>query len=221
MVRCLTEPFGDVEMSTIVPGNVAVVYYGEGNFVEKGEIILELDSSTEQLDIRRRAVLVDTLKASLDRSEMLLKNTSSISMEEVDEARGEFQMATIELEIARDSLSKRQLKAPFPGFVIELPIEVGEYCEPPQIILRMVDTRQFYCVANVEPKAVAQLKEGDPVIFVSNRGLEMGEMEGRIVFVSPVLDPASGLLRIKAIFSNPDGSVRPGEGGFLELGPDQ
>jgi membrane fusion protein (multidrug efflux system) len=207
-------------MSTIVPGMVGTIHFGEGAFVEKGAVILELESRTEELDIERREVMVDTLKASFERSEMLLKNTSSISMEEVDEARSEYQLALIELELARDALSKKQTVAPFSGVLTDLIMDVGEYCEPPQPVLRLVDTRQFYCEANVNPVAAARLKVDDPVVFTSEGGAGANRIPGTIMFVSPVLDPASGLLRIKAIFPNPEGKIRPGEGGFLEINPE-
>jgi RND family efflux transporter MFP subunit len=221
VVRCLTEPIADVQMSSIVPGNVAAIHFGEGSFVEKGTVILELESRSEQLDIERRSVLVDNLKSTLERSEMLLEKTSSISMEEVDETRSEFQIARIELELAKEALQKKRIQAPFSGIVTDLPIEVGEYCEAPQVLLRMVDPRQFYCVANVDPLEAAKLEVGAEVTYVSESGFGTLKMPGEVVFISPVVDPASGLLRIKARFANPEGNVRPGEGGILELFPSE
>ena len=41
------------------------------------------------------------------------------------------------------------------------------------------------------------------------------QKKGRIIFVSPVVDPASGLLTVKAEFENPDGAVRPGVAGSM------
>lgn len=220
-VRCLTEPVRDVEMSSIVPGTVAEIHYGEGRFVEEGTIILELESKSEALDVQRRSVLADTLKSTFERSEKLLQNTSSISMEEVDEARSEFRMAVLELELAREALNKKRIAAPFSGIITDLPIEVGEYCEPPQILLRIVDPRRFYCVANIDPAVATKLKEGDPVLFTPDTlGTEV-RVEGRIVFISPVVDPASGLLRIKALFENNENAIRPGEGGFVNLLPSE
>ena len=220
VVRCLTEPYGDVEMSAIVRGTVETIHYGEGAFVEKGAVILELNSDTEQLAIRWRQVAVDTLKASLDRSETLLANSSAISIEEVDEARSEYLTSVIELELAEDAYSKKRLKAPFSGILTELYLEVGEYCEPPQPILRLVDTSRFYCEANIDPVAAARLSLGDPVVYISETFTGENRVPGEVVFISPVIDPASGLLRIKALFTNPEGQVRPGEGGFLELEPE-
>lgn len=218
VVRGLTEPVYDVSMSSIVSGRIAETFYSEGSFVEKGAIVLELESRSEQLDVQRREVLVESLKTTLQRSEMLLKNTSSISMEEVETARSEYQMALLELELAKDALLNKKIVAPFSGIVTDLPLAVGEFCEPPQIILRMVDTREFFCVANVDPSWVEDLHLEDPVIFRDSIEAESAGLKGHIVFISPIVDPASGLLRIKALFSNKDGRVRPGEGGYLEFG---
>ncbi len=215
-VQCLTEPIADVEMSTAIAGTVARIHHGEGGFVEAGTVVLELESRVEQLDLERRTVQVETLKAELSRSETLLKNTSSISREEVDKKRGEFRVASIELEQAREALAKRRIAAPIAGIVTLLPIEVGEYCQPPRILLRLVDARQFYAVANIDPAAASSLSAGTVVQF------ELGadrkdRFEGKIVFISPVVDPASGLLRIKALFSNPGERLRPGVAGLLQL----
>ncbi|MEX0326552.1 MAG: efflux RND transporter periplasmic adaptor subunit [Puniceicoccaceae bacterium] len=219
MIRCLTEAVADVEMTSTLPGTVSAIQHGEGSFVQKGTVIVELDSTAEELDIKRREVLVANLKATLERSEMLLEKTSSISMEEVDEARSDYQISVIELDLAKDSLEKKRLRAPFTGTVTRLPIEVGEYCEPPQILMRIVDTRQFYCVANIDPALASELSMGDAVRFVPELAQASGHsgLSGEIVFISPVVDSASGLLRIKSLFANPDGAVRPGEGGFLKL----
>jgi multidrug efflux pump subunit AcrA (membrane-fusion protein) len=41
--------------------------------------------------------------------------------------------------------------------------------------------------------------------------------KGTVAFVSPIVDPASGLLEVKAAFNNQDGAVRPGIEGFMLL----
>lgn len=213
--QALTEPVGDVEMSTPVAGTVAVIHHGEGKFVPAGTVVLELDSRVEQLDVERRTVQVETLKAELARSETLLKSTSSISREEVDKKRGEVRIATLELELAREALSKRRIVAPFAGVVTLLPVEVGEYCQPARVLVRLVDARQFYAVANLEPAAADALKLGTPVEFSAAAGT--AGVTGKIVFISPVVDPASGLLRVKAVFENAEGKLRPGVAGLLKL----
>jgi membrane fusion protein (multidrug efflux system) len=215
-VQCLTEPISDIEMSTAIAGTVAVIHHGEGTFVEAGTVVLELESRVEQLDLERKAVQVETLKAELARSETLLKSTSSISREEVDKKRGEFRVASIELELAKEALAKRRIAVPIAGIITLLPVEVGEYCQPPRILLRVVDSRQFYAVANVEPRSVTAVSLGNTVRLDVGSD-EQQRFEGKVVFISPVVDPGSGLLRIKALFTNANGRLRPGVAGVLQF----
>src|SRR5215212_2011991 len=216
-VPCLTEPIGDVEMTAPVPGTVAVIHQSEGKFVAAGAVVLELESRAEQIDLERRTVHVETLKTELNRSEALLKSTSSISKEEVEKKRGEFRIATLEMELARDTLAKRKIIAPLAGVVTLLPIEVGEYCQPPRVLVRIVDARQYYAVANIDPASAGALALGGSINLELGEGAKAERHEGKIVFISPVVDPASGLLRIKALFGNAESKVRPGVAGRLQL----
>ena len=42
----------------------------------------------------------------------------------------------------------------------------------------------------------------------------MTNIGGKIVFISPVVDPASGLQKVKVLFDNAEGKIRPGVSGF-------
>lgn len=218
-VRCLTEPIGDVYLSTTVAGTISKINCAEGSFVEAGFVIIELDRRSEELEVERRHFFVENLKAELERSELLLTKTASIAAEEVDKKRAEFRIASAELELAREQLAKRQIVTPIAGVVTDLPLKVGEYCEPPKVLVRVVDSRRFYCVANIEPSEGRKLAVGDPLRLEVGSGGEVETLQGRLVFASPVVDPASGLMRIRAVFDNPDGRVRPGVAGQLYLKP--
>ena len=94
--------------------------------------------------------------------------------------------------------------------ITEILIDPGEACQPYQPILRLVDTGRAYIVANLEPAAAAGLKLNGTLKALVPVGTEVTPVEARISFVSPVVDPASGLHKIKAIFENPEGRIRPG-----------
>ena len=51
---------------------------------------------------------------------------------------------------------------------------------------------------------------GDPALLTGTAALT-----GKVVFLSPVVDPASGLQKVKLLFDNADGKVRPGLAGKL------
>ena len=219
-VRGLTEPVGDVELSVPIPGVVAVIRHDEGDFVEAGGVILELDRRMEDLEVHRKQVQVETLRGELERSESLFKNTTSIPREEVEKKRGEFEVASVELELARELLAKRIVTSPISGVVTAVPVKVGEYCETGTVLARVVDVREFDCVANIDPTRAPDVTVGRVLVLSTPAGKETIEVEGTVVFVSPVVDPGSGLLRIRSRFKNPDLRIRPGVAGVLHF-PEQ
>ena len=63
-----------------------------------------------------------------------------------------------------------------------------------------------------------KLSTGQTVGLQLQSGLENVSRSAEIVFISPVVDPASGLRKIKAQFDNSDGSIIPGVAGVMILG---
>ncbi|MFC1534948.1 efflux RND transporter periplasmic adaptor subunit, partial [Thermodesulfobacteriota bacterium] len=119
--------------------------------------------------------------------------------------------------LALENLEERSLSAPFQGIIIKLLLKEGEGCEPNQQLVRLVDTDMCLFICNVEERIGRTLKKGQPVDLKIRTGASSVNKKGAIVFTSPVVDPASGLLEVKAKFDNHDGKVRPGVSGFMIL----
>lgn len=217
-VRGLTEPVGDVVLSVATPGVIAAIARGEGQFVPEGATILELNSRAEQLEVDRKQVQLQTLVAELERSELLFKTSSSMPREELERKRAEVAIARVELAQAEESVARRKVVAPFAGVVTLVPVKVGEYCELGRQVARVVDSREFFVISNVDPARAGHLQVGHTVeVLVNAAGAATTALKGEIVYVAPVIDPASGLLRIKARFLNPESRVRPGVAGVLRI----
>ncbi len=219
-IRALTEPVADVVLSARVPGQVARVNHGEGDFVKAGAVLLEFEQTTERLEVQRKQAQLETLQGELDRSELLFKTSSSMPREELERKRGEVTVSRVELEQAKQMVLQRQVVAPFDGIITLLPVKVGEYCEVARPVMRLVDGREFHAVSNADPAKAGHLKVGQAIaIEVVAQGRPL-VVDGTVVFVSPVVDPASGLMRLKAKFANPDQRVRPGVAGTLRVTAD-
>ena len=239
-----TEPYFDAMLGISTIGRVAKIHLPEGTTVEKGQVILELDQQLENLEVQRRKLLwtskaevqsaarqVKTLKSHLKATKVLYKTTGSVPREELENQELEYALAVDELKrledaesrekieygIANEQLSKRSLRAPFSGQIAELLINVGENCELDTPLVHLVDTRRGYFVANVELSVSQKLTSGQTVELQLQSGLETVSRKGEIVFISPVVDPASGLRKIKARFDNPDGKIIPGVAGVMVL----
>jgi multidrug efflux pump subunit AcrA (membrane-fusion protein) len=49
-------------------------------------------------------------------------------------------------------------------------------------------------------------------------GARIAQVPGRLTFVSPVADPASGLVEVRASIANPGGRLRAGSKAVLRIG---
>jgi len=240
----VTEPFLDVLLSAPVAGTVAKVHVKEGDLVKEGQVLLELRKQQEELAVARSRLVmegkaelesaqakVDTLKTDLDATRKLFEATKSVSKDDLMKKELEYRQAVaevdrlktveerevIEWEIAKQFLAERSLFSPLTGHVVDLVRDVGEDCKAQDPMLRIVDTRQFYFVSNVEARSGYHLKVGQEVRVDVEAGRETVQVKGRINFVSPVVDPASGLLRVKVLCPNADGKVRPGVSGTMHF----
>ena len=211
----ITEPFFDVTLSASVPGIISVQKFKEGDWVKEGDVILELDKKLEELEASRRKLVEDTRKIDLDATRVLFQSTKAISKEELEKKVVEYKVAVVEREMAAEQLRKRLIAAPISGTITEITLDVGEACQPYQPLVRLVDTRQCYFVSSLEAQAASRLKLNQTVKLEIETGGPPIVVAAKLIFLSPVVDPGSGLTRVKAIFDNRDGKVRAGIAGRI------
>ena len=238
----ITEPIKDVTLSLTVGGTISKISFREGVHVKKGRTLIVLDNKLEELEVKRRKLLweskaevqsamarVATLKSQFESTRELFESTGSVSKDELDRLELEYKLAVaeqerleiaeererVEYDIAVETLRKKTLKAPIDGVIIKLFLEEGESCEGLQPLVRLVDPGKCLMVCNAEEWLGRTIKKGQKVDLKIRIGSEFLMREGRVIFVSPVADAASGLLEVKAEFENQDGLVRPGVSGFM------
>jgi RND family efflux transporter MFP subunit len=205
---------------------------------------VELDKRLEQLEAARRKLVweskaeleaaearVVTLSTDLEATRKLFQTTRSVSREDMDKKELEYKIASaerdrllnaearerIEYEMAMEQLRERQIIAPFDGVLTDLYLDVGEDCEPRQPVARVVDTSECRFIANMDAAAAGRLKPGDPALLAIESAGGTVSRTGTVEFVSAVVDPASGLQRVKIRFGNADGKVAPGVAGTLTI----
>lgn len=212
----ITEPIADVTLGASVPGIVSAWKFKEGDFVKPGDTIIQLDQRLEELEAARRKLAMDKTQRDWQALQTLFqKNSISVRKEELEKAETDYKIAATEYEMAAEQLHKRSVTAPCSGHIVEILRDVGEACQPYQPLLRIVDTRQCYFVSNVESQTASRLKLEQTVTLEITTGTTTLKLPGKVIYLSPVVDPASGLQKIRILFDNADGRVRPGVAGKL------
>jgi RND family efflux transporter MFP subunit len=216
-VTGITEALNDVTLSAPAAGIISKRPFKEGDSVKAGDVIVELDKKLEELEAERRKYVLDLKKTDMETSQKIFEKTISLSREEMNKKVTEYSVAEAEHALAKEQLLRRSIYAPFDGTITQLTLQVGEACQAQQALVRMVDTRKCYFICNIEGKAGYGLKPGQTVKLEIEAGEKPVAFDGTVFFVSPVVDPASGLMRVKVVFENPQGKIRPGAAGKMLL----
>jgi len=244
----ITRPVRQAKLSAPVPGTIQKVHVEEGSAVKAGDLLVELDKRIELLDVERKTILAESraeldaasrkvtlLKSEWETSVRLFETSKSISKEDLDRKELEYKLAAAEQErlqalerqevveqrIAEEQLSRRDIRAPIDAIVTRVNAKEGEGCDPRQLqpLVELVDPTQCDFVCNAPVRQAARLSVGTEVRLRLNGGREPLVRTGRVVFVSPLADQASGLQEVKVRFANTDRAVSPGVDGALLLDP--
>lgn len=213
----ITEAIDDATLSSSIVGIVRGRPLTEGARVKKGELVLQLDNRLEELEVARKKLIRNHAKSDLERSKALAARSDvSISKEELEKKEAEYEVANADYEFSLEMLHRRQVLAPFDGIVTEYFLKVGEGCQELQPLVRIVEPSRCHLVAYVDARIGHTLKSGDTAQLEVESGRASVAITGKIDFVSPIADPASGLMKIKIAFEN-DGRIRPGVAGKMLL----
>jgi RND family efflux transporter MFP subunit len=238
-----TQALKEAKLSMTVNGRVEGLMVREGLRVRRGDLLLHLDRTTEELEVKRRQLVLQdtarlqelrqreaTLTQQVGSARELLSN-GTISRKQFEDEELAFratvaerqalelakQREEVELQLSREAYERRHLKAPIDGVVAKIHFRVGESIAPHEPVLVLVDVSRVRFLSAVPPAAAARLKPGQSVTVQLGAEARAPARRARISFVSPTADPASGLVEVTAEFDNPDGSVKPGVTGRLAL----
>ena len=159
--------------------------------------------SQSQLDVERLSV--DKLKLEVE-----------AGRQELEIARLAQQVAERKLEAAQLEIRRRRVIAPIDAVVVAVETSVGEWMEPGQQVVRLVNTDRLKAEGFVSAAEAAQgLMNWQAAVRVADEE----PVAGAIVFVSPEIDPINNQVRVWAEVKNPHGTLRPGQPVSLTLSP--
>lgn len=183
-------------MSPGVAGLVTEIPVQKGSYVRRGDVLLRLDDRELQAQVQLSLRSLEAAKGvaeqarleaqfaqqSWKRTQNLASNqvVSAIALDQ-DRTRAEtaaaatiasqarMREAEASLELARATLAKTVMTAPFDGVVLDITTEVGEWISPspPGVmipaVIDLIDPRALYVSAPIDEADVARLKLGLPV----------------------------------------------------------
>jgi membrane fusion protein (multidrug efflux system) len=211
--------------------------YREGDLVQKGQPLFEIDPRTfqaaadEAAGIRAQKVArFDTTSANLARIKPLAAK-NAVSQKDLDDATGAFQSAKAELEAADANLKTAKLNlgftkitSPITGIAGIAKAQIGDLLSPngqtelttvsavdPIKVYFNVSEREYLKLANA---AIASGKKPEnlPLELILVDGSVYPET-GKVAVFNRQADVTTGTFKVAALFPNPNNLLRPGQFG--------
>lgn len=225
-----------VDLRPRVSGYIDQVAFEEGELVQAGDLLFQIDPRPYQA--REQAALAGlalaTSQLELARSEAgrakALLESRAISREEYDQrnaalmsARARVQSAQATLDSAELDLEYTRVTAPVSGRAGRAMVTRGNLANADQSLLTTVvsvDPVHVYFEADEASAFRSQqlLAEGQPPsVRITLGGNEDRQYRGQLDFVDNHLNPGTGTLQYRAVLSNPDGLIKPGQFARVEM----
>lgn len=201
-------PIQGVSLSTETEGTVSKIGFENGQLVHAGDLLIELDASVEQSQLKAAEAQLELAKLGSNRAnELLQKNT--VSQAEVDQATAQLNQATANVNALKATIEKKSVRAPFDGRVGIRTVNLGQFVSRglPLVTLQKLD--QLYVNFTLPERDLPKLKVGEKV-RISVDAFPGREFEGKLSAISPEVNMSTRNLALQAILDNPEEVLRPG-----------
>ena len=216
------EPYRRVEVRSRVDGIITAREFTEGSIVEPGQVLYQLDSVRYAAAYHSAEARLVNAKATFDRVEPLLAQ-HAVAEQDVDNARSELAAAQGAYDQAKKDFDDTQIKAEIEGRVGRTQLEVGARVSGPGDLLTTIDRLDPVYVSfrpsssqlldwqrRTSSRAMARPGSGLEIQAILPDGNPLPRT-GRLDFVAPSLDAATGTQEFRAVFQNPDHLLMPGQ----------
>lgn len=205
-----------------VSGKVAYLAVREGDYVEKGDLLVRLDATELKLRLKGAGAAIEKVKADLRLARKELDRYSRLSRSNsVAESRYDQAISTeealaqeqVRLEAEADrlryDLKRTEVAAPFSGYVAAEHAQVGEWVQPGGPVVTLVDLNQVKVTVDVPERYVGQLA-ADSRVTVQIRSLSDDLRAGRLRAVLPVGNTAARTIPVRVDLENAGHRIRGG-----------
>ena len=189
-------------------GRVARLAVEEGDSVGVGEVLAELDRREGEIALQKARVRAETQRLAFERSRQLHEQ-ELLSSEAFDKVKLEHDVAQQELAEAEWRLEKTYIRSPFAGRVTQRATQLGQHVRPGDELFTIADFDPLVARIYLPEKDVLTLDEGRAV-RISLRADSGIAFDGRIRQISPVVDTATGTVKVTVESRSTPRQVRPG-----------
>jgi len=224
------EPIESVSIKSQVGGVIKQIGFTEGGDVQKGQLLIKVDPRPFQAALDAATAQLARDKAQAANAETQAKRYADlvkkdyVTQEQYDTVRTQAEMlkSTVRMDEANVEQAKLNLEytnitSPISGRTGSLLVKVGNVIKANDVSLLVINQVRPIRISFSIPGSQLQLvrkyssREKLQVIARTSRDGDGEEIRGELIFVDNAVDMNTGTVALKALFSNEDGMLWPGQ----------
>ncbi|HEX7046298.1 MAG TPA: efflux RND transporter periplasmic adaptor subunit [Gammaproteobacteria bacterium] len=197
-----------VEITARVSNVVTRINFNEGSLVEKGDVLVELESTEARANLAEAEADLVEIQSQFNRSQELIRS-NVISQSVLDQQAAQVNAAKARVAAARAVLADHTLRAPFDGRVGLLRVSIGSMVTPGTVITTLDQIREMQLDFAVPESFLATLAPGQTV-NAHSVAYPDEVFVGVVDSINTRVDPVTRTVTVRAKISNENGRLRPG-----------
>jgi len=195
-------------VSTELGGIVSEVGFQSGSEAKKGDVLLKLDSSSEEALLHTAEADLELARANLQR-ERDLAARKVVSKQELDAAESTFGQKQGTVDNMRAFITKKQVRAPFDGQLGIRQVNVGQMINSGQQVVSLQALDPVYVDFALPQQELSKLAPGLEAL-VRTDALPGRAVKGKLTALNSMVDTVTRNVTLQATFENPDHALKPG-----------
>jgi membrane fusion protein (multidrug efflux system) len=197
-----------VTLSPEIAGTVREIAFESGVVVSKGDLLIRLDTSSEEAQLRASEAQLELARLSLVR-EQKLREQNMVAQSELDLAEATMKQTQANADAIRTIIDKKTIRAPFSGQVGIRQVNLGQFLDVGKPIVWLQTLNPVYADFSLPQQDLAQLKAGMPARLHIDAYPD-GKFEGTLTAINPGVDQSTRSVGLRASFDNPNQVLHPG-----------
>lgn len=186
-INGITEAVRFVTVRSEASGKVIKVSKRHGDFVEKGDIIAQLDQQDIPARLKQAEAYEVQTRLEYEGAQRLrkqgLQNEATVARALTTHEQAKAQLATLKLQQANTTI-----RAPFSGQVENMTLEPGAYIRPGDAIADIYDYSKLTFVGSIAEKDISSVKLGQSAVI---RMINGETAAATVSFIGSVANPAT------------------------------
>jgi len=196
-------------------GNVVAVHFESGAKVKAGDVLIEIDHSVEEANLRGATARLELAKQNLERASKL-RGQSALALSSLEDSQSKVRQSESEVQSIKAAIERKTIVAPFDGRAGIRTVNVGSFVNAGTPLVPLYALNPIYFNFSVPQQLAPQLAVNTDV-SVRVDAFPSRVFAGKVTAINPNIDEVLRTISIQATVQNPQEEILPGMFGSVHL----